>query len=266
MDTTAIKQKQQATWASGDYSAVGTRLLIMAEELAEAVELHAGERVLDVATGNGNAALAAARRFAVATGVDYVPSLIERAKKRAEAEDLEVDFRVGDAEALPFEDESFDVVLSTIGVMFAPDQEQSAAELLRVLRPGGRIGLASWTPQSWVGQLFKIIGGYVAPPPGLRPPVQWGDEARLRELLGPDVKITAQRRTLLWRFPDSDYIADFFIAKYGPTLKAHAAQDPEKGAALRADIAALSEKLNVSGDDTLVLPMEYLEVVATKPS
>jgi SAM-dependent methyltransferase len=203
MDIDAIKQRQQAAWSTGDYSAVGARLYITSELLCEAVDLRAGERVLDVACGSGNAALAAARRFCQVTGVDYVPALLERARERAQAERLEATFQEGDAEALPFPDASFDVVLSTCGAMFAPDQEQTASELLRVCRPGGRIGMVNWTPDSYVGGLFKAIGGHLLPPPGVRPPVQWGSEERLRELFGPDVRISVPKRSFLWRFPSA---------------------------------------------------------------
>src|SRR6187401_266333 len=156
-DFAAIKQKQQATWASGDFAVVGTTLQIVGESLAEAIDIRAGERVLDVAAGNGNATLAAARRFARVTSTDYVPALLERGRRRAEADGLDVTFEVADAEALPYPDAGFDVVLSTFGVMFAPDHEQAAAEMMRVCRPGGRIGLASWTPAGFVGQLFRVV-------------------------------------------------------------------------------------------------------------
>jgi SAM-dependent methyltransferase len=191
MDIATIKQRQQAAWASGDYAAVGSRLLLTAELLCEAVDLRAGERVLDVACGNGNAALAAARRFCQVTGVDYVPELLERARERVQAEGLEATFQEADAEDLPFPDNSFDVVLSTCGAMFAPDQERTAAELLRVCRPGGRIGMVNWVPDGYVGELFRTIGRYLPPPLGLRPPVQWGSEERLRKLFGPEVTIEA---------------------------------------------------------------------------
>jgi SAM-dependent methyltransferase len=266
MDTVTIKQRQQAAWASGDYAAVGTRLLPTAELLAEAVDLRAGERVLDVACGNGNAALAAARRFCHVTGVDYVPALLERARARAEAEGLDVSFEEGDAEALPYPDGSFDVVLSTCGAMFAPDQERTAAELLRVCRPGGRIGMVNWTPDSYVGELFRTIGRYVPPPPGLRPPVQWGDEARLRELFGPAVTIAAPRETFRWRFSSAEHQADFFATFYGPTNRAIAAQDPDRAAALRAEMVDVAKRFDVSDDDTLVLAMDYLQAVIHKPA
>jgi SAM-dependent methyltransferase len=265
MDIATIKQRQQAAWASGDYSAVGTRLVLVAELLCEAVDLRAGERVLDVATGNGNAALAAARRFCDVTGVDYVPSLLERARERAKAEGLEVDFQEGDAEDLPFPDDSFDAVLSTCGAMFAPDQERTAAELLRVCRPGGRIGMVNWVPDGYVGELFRTIGRYIPPPPGIQPPVLWGSEDRLRELFGPEVTISAPRRTLLWRWPSAEHQAEFFATFYGPTHKAVAALGADRAAELRADMTEVARSFDASDDDTLVMRQDYLEVVVRKP-
>ncbi|MEJ3746860.1 class I SAM-dependent methyltransferase [Actinomycetes bacterium KLBMP 9797] len=265
MDTTTIKQRQQAAWSAGDYSAVGTRLLLTAELLCEAVDLRAGERVLDVACGNGNAALAAARRFCNVVGVDYVPALLDRARQRARAEGLEVSFQEADAEALPFPDASFDVVLSTCGAMFAPDQERTAAELFRVCRPGGRIGMVNWTPDSYVAELFRAIGRYVAPPPGLKPPVLWGDEQRLRELFGPEVTISAPRRSFLWRFPSAEHQAEFFATFYGPTNKTLAALEPDRAAALRAEMVETVKRFNVADDGTLVLRMDYLQAVIHKP-
>jgi SAM-dependent methyltransferase len=266
MDTATIKQRQQAAWASGDYAAVGTRLLPTAELLCEAVDLRAGERVLDVACGNGNAALAAARRFCQVTGVDYVPALLDRAHQRAQAEGLEASFQEADAEALPFPDAAFDVVLSTCGAMFAPDQEQTAAELLRVCRPGGRIGMVNWTPHSYVAELFRAIGRYLPPPPGLRPPVEWGDPQRLRELFGPDVAISAPHRSFLWRFPSPEHQMEFFATFYGPAHKALAALDANRAAALKAEMLEAVRRFNVSGDATLILRMDYLEAVIHKPA
>lgn len=266
MDIPTIKQRQQATWASGNYSAVGTRLLLTAELLCEAVDLRAGERVLDVACGNGNAALAAARRFCEVVGVDYVPALLERARGRAQAEGLEVTFQEGDAEALPCSDESFDVVLSTCGVMFAPDQEQAARELLRVCRPGGRIGMVNWLPDSYVGELFRTIGRYVPPPPGLRPPALWGDPDRLRELFGPDVTISAPERVFQWRFPSAEDQVEFFTTYYGPTNRTVAALAADRAADLKAEMLDLVKRFNESGDDTVVLRMDYLEAVVHKPA
>jgi len=265
VDIATIKQRQQATWASGDYSAVGTRLLPTAELLCEAVDLRAGEQVLDVACGNGNAALAAARRFCQVVGVDYVPALLDRARQRAEAEGLDVSFKEADAEALPFPDDSFDAVLSTCGAMFAPDQEQTAAELLRVCRPGGRIGMVNWTPDSYVGELFRTIGRYVPPPPGLQPPVLWGDPDRLRELFGPDPTISAPRRSFRWRFQSPEHQAEFFTAFYGPTNRAAATLPADRAAEFKAEMVEVVQRFNESGDDTLVLRMDYLEPVIRKP-
>jgi SAM-dependent methyltransferase len=266
MDIATIKERQQAAWASGDYSAVGTRLLLTAELLCEAVDLRAGERVLDVACGNGNAALAAARRFCQVTGVDYVPALLDRARQRAAAEGLEATFQEADAEDLPFPDASFDVVLSTCGAMFAPDQERTAAELLRVCRPGGRIGMVNWVPDGYVAALFRAIGRHLPPPPGLRPPVQWGDEQRLRELFGPEVTISAPRRTFLWRFPSAEHQAEFFAAFYGPTNRALATLGADRAADLKADMVEVARSFDASDDDTLVLRQEYLEAVIHKPA
>jgi SAM-dependent methyltransferase len=266
MDIATIKERQQATWASVDYAPVGARLLLTAELLCEAVDLRAGERVLDVACGNGNAALAAARRFCQVTGVDYVPALLERARQRADAEGLEATFQEADAEDLPFPDDSFDVVLSTCGAMFAPDQERTAAELLRVCRPGGRIGMVNWVPDGYVAALFRAIGRYLPPPPGVRPPVLWGSEERLRELFGPEVTISAPRRTFLWRFPSAEHQAEFFATFYGPTNRALAALGADRAAALEADMVEVARSFDASDDDTLVLRQEYLEAVIHKPA
>ena len=266
MEIATIKQRQQAAWASGDYAAVGTRLLPTAELLCEAVDLRAGERVLDVACGNGNAALAAARRFCQVVGVDYVPALLERASRRARAEGLEATFQEADAEALPFADASFDVVLSTCGAMFAPDQEQTARELLRVCRPGGRIGMVNWTPDSYVAELFRAIGRHLPPPPGVRPPVEWGDPQRLAELFGPGVEISAPRRRFLWRFPSAEHQVEFFATFYGPTNKALATLGGDRAADLKAEMLEAVRRFDVSDDATLVLRMDYLEAVIHKPA
>jgi SAM-dependent methyltransferase len=266
MDIATIKQRQQAAWASGDYAAVGTRLLLTAELLCEAVDLRAGERVLDVACGHGNAALAAARRFCQVTGVDYVPALLERACRRATAEGLEATFQEADAEDLPFPDAAFDVVVSTCGAMFAPDQERTAGELLRVCRPGGRIGMVNWVPDGYIGALFRTIGRYLPPPPGVRPPVQWGSEERLRELFGPEVTISAPRRTFRWRWPTPQHQAEFFAAFYGPIHKVVAALSTDQAAALKADMAEVASSFNISDDDTLVLRQDYLEACIRKPA
>lgn len=264
-DLVAIKARQQATWASGDFAVIGTTLQIVGEALAEAVDLRAGERVLDVAAGNGNATLAAARRFARVTSTDYVAHLLDKGAARASAEGLAVDFQVADAEALPFADASFDVALSTFGVMFAPDQPRAAAELLRVVRPGGRIGLANWTPEGFIGELFRVIGAHLPPPAGLRSPLRWGDEAGLVELFGPQAAdIRCTRRLFNFRYLSAAHWIEVFRRYYGPTHKAFAALDAAGQAALHADLEKMLAARNVGGADSLVVPGEYLEVVITR--
>ncbi len=264
-DYAAIKQRQQATWASGDYSIIGTTLQIVAESLAEAADVTAGSRVLDVAAGNGNATLAAARRFAEVTSTDYVPALLERGRRRAEAEGQQVRFEVADAEDLPFADASFDCVLSTFGVMFTPDHARAAGELVRVLRPGGRIGLANWTPQSFIGRLFKTIGAHLPPPAGVRSPALWGSEPHIVELFGPRAaEIRCERRVFNFRYRSAQHWLQVFRDYYGPTLKAFAALDDPGRQTLEREILALLDELNVAGETALVVPSEYLEVVISK--
>ena len=261
----AIKQKQQATWASGDFAVIGVTIQIVGESLAEAADVRAGERVLDVAAGNGNATLAAAHRFARVTSTDYVPALLEKGRARAQAEGLEIDFQVADAEDLPFPDASFDVVLSTFGAMFTPDHTRPAREMLRVLRSGGRIGLANWTPTGFIGQLFKVVGSYVAPPAGLQSPALWGTEPHIVSLFGAQAAdISCTRRNFNFRYLSSAHWIQVFRDFYGPTHRAFAALEPAKQAAMERDIRSLLERLNVGGKDSLVVPGEYLEVVITK--
>jgi SAM-dependent methyltransferase len=261
----AIKQKQQATWASGDFAVVGITLQIVGESLAEAADVRAGERVLDVAAGNGNATLAAARRFAQVTSTDYVPALLDKGRARAQADGLDVRFLEADVEDLPFADGSFDVVLSTFGAMFAPDHGRTAREMLRVLRPGGRIGLANWTPAGFIGRLFKVIGKHLPPPPGLASPALWGSEAHLAELFGAQAAdIRAERRLFNFRYRSPAHWVQVFRDYYGPTHKAFAALDTAGQRALERDLVALLEELNVAGDASLVVPGEYLEIVVTK--
>lgn len=264
-DLGAIKQRQQQTWASGDYGAVAALIVPMAERMVDAADLAAGSSVLDVATGTGNAALAAARCGCVVTGLDYVPELLERGRVRAAAEGLPVEFVEGDAENLPYGDASFDAVLSCVGVMFTPDQERSAGELLRVCRPGGRIALANWTPASFVGGIFRTMGRHVPPPPGLRPPSQWGTQERLAELIGDSVSsLTVERRMFTFRFRTPDDFADFFRAHYGPVLKAFAALEEPDRKALRDDLVALAASYDRSAGASVAIPSEYLEVVAVR--
>lgn len=264
-DLEAIKAKQQVTWASGDYAMVGGILVIVAEHLCEALDLRPGQRVLDIATGSGNIALAAARRFCDVTGVDYVPDLLGRARERAAAERLSIEFLVGDAEALEFKDGAFDAVVSTFGAMFAPDQERTAAELARVCAPGGKIGMANWTPEGFIGQLFKLTGTFVAPPAGLKGPTLWGDEARVRELFGSSVSdLRMEKRTFTFRFLTADHWLGFFRMYYGPTMKAFEALDAERQVEYAGAILELIGRFNRSGDETMIVESEYLEVVAVR--
>ncbi len=264
-DLAAIKQRQQATWASGDYHMIGTQILIVSELLIEALDLHSTERVLDVATGSGNAALAAARRGCAVVGLDYVPALLERARLRAEAEGLEAEFVEGDAEALPFEDASFDVVSSVFGSMFAPDQEQTANELARVCRPGGRIGLVAHTPEGFIGQLFKTNAKHVPPPTGLRSPVQWGTEGRLQELFGhASTDLRVEKRHYVFRYRSPAAYLDYWRRYYGPTMKAFEAVGDAGREALEADLLDLIARFNRADDGTMVVPSEYLEAVIVK--
>ena len=264
-DFEAIKTRQQATWASGDFGHIGVRLQIVGESLCEAVGVSAGERVLDVAAGNGNASLAAARRFADVTATDYVPALLEQGRLRANADRLAIKFQVADAERLPFDDHSFDVALSTYGVMFAPNPHRAAAELLRVVKPGGRIGLASWTPDGFIGQLFHLMSAFVPPPPGLASPMAWGTETRMVELFGPQASdIRATRKHYMFHYRSAEHWVDFFRAYYGPTHKAFAALDAERQDALQAALIEFLRQQNTHRGDALMIPGEYLEVVIVK--
>lgn len=263
-DINMIKRRQQATWSSGDYAVVGTTLQIVGETLCEAVDLRGGERVLDVAAGNGNATLAAARRFADVVSTDYVGTLLERGRERAEAERLSVTFQVADAENLPFADASFDVVLSTFGAMFTPDHQSSANELLRVCRQGGRIGLANWTPDGFIGELFKTIGKYVPPPPGLQSPALWGTRAHVEKLFGAEARVKADTRSFVFRYKSAEHWLSIFRGYYGPVLKAFAAIDEDARRDLEHDILALIDRMNVARDGTMVTSSSYLEAVITK--
>jgi ubiquinone/menaquinone biosynthesis C-methylase UbiE len=259
----AVKSRQQNTWASGDFSVVASRVVFQAEHLCETADLQAGWRVLDVATGSGNAALAAARRGCEVVGVDFVPALLERGRIRAEAEHLDVEFLDGDAEALPFLDASFDAVLSIYGVMFAPDHQRAAAELARVCRPGGRIALASWTPDGFIGDTFGVFSRHVPPAPGLQPPVRWGDEAYLDSLFGNiAASVASHRRTAVFRFRSAEENVDFFRTYYGPTLRAFESLDPPGRESLRNDLLALARRYDRNGGTgPIAITADYLETV-----
>jgi ubiquinone/menaquinone biosynthesis C-methylase UbiE len=265
IDLKAVKARQQGAWSAGDYAVVGTTLQIVGEDLCEALDLRAGQKVLDVAAGNGNAALAAARRWCEVTATDYVPALLERARERADAERLTITFQEADAEALPFQDRSFDAVVSTFGVMFTPDQERAAAELLRICRRGGKVGLANWTPEGFIGQLFKTIGKHVTPPPGARSPALWGTRTRISELFEPRAaSIKSAQRNFVFRYRSPAHWLEVFRTYYGPVLKTFAALEPAQQAALERDLLALVAQFNRAGDGTMVVPSEYLEIVITR--
>jgi ubiquinone/menaquinone biosynthesis C-methylase UbiE len=262
VDLATVKTRQQAAWSTGNYAVVGTTLQIVGESLCEALDLRSGTSVLDVAAGNGNATLAAARRWCDVTSTDYVSSLLESARARAQAEGHTIEFEQADAEKLPFPDATFDTVMSTFGVMFTPDQEKAASELARVCKPGGKIGLANWTPGGFIGQVFKTIGKYVPPASGVKSPALWGTNARLEELFGKTAKqIRTTNREFVFRYRSPAHWIEVFRTYYGPMNKTYAALDAEKQAAFTRDLLALMESSNRSGDATLVLPSEYLEVV-----
>ena len=262
-DLATIKIRQQAAWAAGDYAVVGTTLQIVGEQLCEAMDIGPADAVLDVAAGNGNATLAAARRGAAVISTDYVPALLDDGRKRAVANGLDVTFQVADAEALPFAEAAFDAVLSTFGVMFTPDQDKAAAEMLRVCRPCGRIGMANWTPDSFVGQLFKTIGAYIPPAPGMKSPALWGTDARLREMFGGQASsISITRRHFVFRYRSAAHWLDVFRSFYGPLHKAFAALDAENQTKLEHDVLALLHRM-CTGGSTLRVPSEYLEAIVT---
>jgi SAM-dependent methyltransferase len=260
----AVKEKQRATWASGDYAVIGISLQIIGEQLCESVDVCAGWKVLDVAAGNGNAALAAARRGCEVTATDYVETLLDRARQRADADGVSVTTQLADAEDLPYEDGSFDAVLSTLGVMFTPNPERAARELVRVVRSGGRIGLANWTPEGFVGQMFKIVGRHVPPPEGVPSPLAWGTDARIETLLGAECNIEITRRTFAFRFRSAEDYFETFKQFYGPLVKAWAALDDFGRAALHNELVALANEHNRNDAGALTVDAEYLEVVATR--
>ncbi len=264
-DLVALKTRQQGAWSSGNYAIVGSTLQIVGEELCEALDLKSGSKVLDVAAGNGMMSLAAARRWCDVTSTDYVPALLERGRARAAAEGMTIAFEEADAENLPFDDNSFDTVVSTFGVMFTPNQDRAAAELLRVCRPKGQIGLANWTPEGFIGQVFKTLGKYLPPPAGTRSPAMWGTRARLTEMFDAGARsIKAELRLFNFRYRSPSHFLDVFKTYYGPVLKAFAALEPAKQEELHNDLHALIVRMNRSGDATMVVPSEYLEVIVTK--
>ncbi|MFE0842170.1 class I SAM-dependent methyltransferase [Achromobacter insolitus] len=264
-DLAALKTRQQGTWASGDYAVVGTTLQIVGEQLCESLDVRAGQKVLDVAAGNGNASLAAARRWCDVVSTDYVPALLGRARERAAAERLKIEFQAADAEALPFPDGGFDAVVSTFGVMFTPDQDKAAAELARVCRSGGKIGLANWTPDGFIGQVFKTIGKHLPPPAGVKSPALWGTRARIEEMFGPHASsIQAEPRNFVFRYRSPEHWLQVFKTYYGPLLKAFGALEPAAQAALTNDLMVQIDRFNRSGDTAMVVPSEYLEIVVTR--
>ena len=264
-DLASLKIRQQAAWSSGNYAVVGTTLQIVGEQLCETLDLRAGSKVLDVAAGNGMASLAAARRWCDVTSTDYVPALLECGRARASADGLPIEFIEADAEYLPFGDSEFDVVVSTFGVMFTPNQEKAASELLRVCKPGGRIGLANWTPEGFIGQVFKTLGKYLPPPSGAKSPALWGTRAALEEMFNAQSRsIKAEPHLFNFRYRSPEHFLDVFRTFYGPVLKAFAALDTTSQQNLRNDLHALIVRMNKSGDTTMVVPSEYLEVVITR--
>ncbi len=264
-DYKAIKTKQNAAWASGNYAKIGVTLQIVGETLAESMDLPTGSRVLDVAAGNGNATLAFARRWCDVTSTDYVDTLLAGGRNRAEAETLNVTFQMADAEALPFEDGSFDAVVSTFGVMFTPNQQQSASELVRVCRPGGQIGMANWTPEGFLGQLFKTLGKHLPPPAGVQSPALWGNEDWIRKTFATGARaIDIRPRNFVFRYPSPAHFLDFFRTYYGPVHKAFLALDETGQQALAQDLTATVERFNTAHDGSMRVPAEYIEIILTR--
>lgn len=264
-DYAAIKSKQNAAWASGDYAKIGTTLQIVGEELAEALDLVPDARVLDVAAGNGNATLAFARRWCDVTSTDYVETLLARSRARAEAEALDVGYQIADAEQLPFENSSFDAVVSTFGVMFAPNQLKAASEMLRVCRPGGKIGLANWTPDSFIGHVFKTLGKHIAPPAGVSSPALWGNKAWIEETFGAKSRsIIINDRAFMFRYRSPEHFMDVFRTYYGPVHKAFLALDAAGQRALNHDLLETIGRFNTAKDGTMRVPSAYAEIIATK--
>jgi ubiquinone/menaquinone biosynthesis C-methylase UbiE len=265
-DLSIVKARQRKTWASGDYAVVATRIVLASELLADAADLKAGWQVLDVACGNGNAALAAARSGTHALGIDYIPELLEGGRARAVAEGLDVEFRLGDIEDLPVADESFDAVLSVFGAMFAPDHQRAADEIIRAARPGGTVGLASWTPDGFIGQMFGVIARHVPPAPGVASPLLWGTEQHLSDLFGAAAAdARSVHRTCTWRFTSPEEFTAFFRRWYGPALKAFEVLDDNGRAALAADLAQLARRWDRNHGGGIAIPATYLETIMTTP-
>jgi SAM-dependent methyltransferase len=261
-DYAAIKSKQNAAWASGDYAKIGTTLQIVGERLAEAMDLRPGSKVLDVAAGNGNATLAFARRWCDVTSTDYVDTLLARGRARAEAEALAVTYQIADVEQLPFENGTFDAVVSTFGVMFAPNQLKAASELLRVCRSGGKIGMANWTPAGFIGQVFKTLGKHVAPPPGVNSPALWGDKHWIEEVFaGQQRSIAVNDSAFVFRYRSPEHFVDFFRTYYGPVHKAFLTLDATGQTALAADLHATIARFNTATDGSMRVPADYSEIV-----
>ena len=264
-DLATVKSRQHGAWSSGDYAVVGTTLQIVGEQLCEALDLRAGQKVLDVAAGNGNVTLAAARRWCKVVSTDYVPALLERGRERARADRLDIEFQQADAEALPFADDMFDAVVSTFGVMFTPDQDRAGSELVRVCKPGGKIGLANWTPDGFIGRLFKTLGKHLPPPAGVKSLALWGTGARISEMFGTAAaSIKAEPRNFMFRYRSPEHFVDIFKTYYGPMLKAFAALDEARQGGLRNDLLDLIATMNRAEDGTMVVPGEYLEIVIAK--
>jgi ubiquinone/menaquinone biosynthesis C-methylase UbiE len=265
VDLEALKARQQGAWSSGNYAVVGTTLQIVGEDLCEALDVRSGQKVLDVAAGNGNVTLAAARRWCNVVSTDYVPSLLEHSRTRAAAEGLSIEYGHADAEALGFAEATFDVVVSTFGVMFTPNQDKAALELIRVCKSGGKIGLANWTPEGFIGQVFKILGNYLPPPAGVKSPALWGTRARITEMFGSaTASIKAEQNTFAFRYRSPEHFLEIFKNYYGPILKAFEALDETGRQGLGNELLALIGRMNRADDGTMVVPSEYLEVVMVK--
>jgi SAM-dependent methyltransferase len=260
-----VTRRQQATWASGDFHKIGVSQVIVGERLCDEIPITYGQRVLDVACGSGNTALAAARRGAEVTGLDYVPALLERAAVRAQAEGLVMELVEGDAQALQFDDGSFDVVLSTFGAMFAPDQQKVADELLRVCRPGGIVGMANWTPGSFVDDLFRVTAQFAPPPPGVRPATEWGRGVRLHELFGERViSLHLSDQVTCQRVPSTDGWIELMRSYYGPTHKTFAALDAESAELYTERLREVINRYNRATDGTVMTAQHYVNVIAVK--